>query len=555
MGTMMKTTRTVKVVEGDRKRKCRRCCRKFTAFLFSHIGLSSLVVAYAVLGAFIFMNLEASHEQKERIRMTEVRKTLVKKLWNITLSMNVFYPENWTAEADRVFRQFQDRMYHAVKWDGWDGQDASEEPKWSFIGALLYSVTIITTIGYGHITPKTVYGRMATIGYAIVGIPLTLLCLANLGTLFGNCFRFLYKHICRAIVWCFCPAQIRGAGAKLSRQTGLASTGSGGLRSAEEGEVTYVTDDVDKELEEKEEKRVRVPMIVSLLVIALYIIAGAVLFSFWEKDWDMFIGAYFCFITLSTIGFGDFVPGFEGGWSKEKTVFNAIYLIFGLALIAMCFNLMQEEVRTKCAWLARKLRLIKTTHKATAAATHSPMHRADVGYCHLREKVEEPVGEEVEEEETCQQAEEQREEGRLQEEGAVVEEVEEAEEGYDVMAATSPGAEEDGEDEETDREPEGRESTTSGGGDQDDRGPSAFSKPRPNSAMGNKLQKQPSKKRKPSYENVMPPRCVSPMPKPMRSPSPKRVDTPASLSSSTSTEVSSPAAATHHAKAQEPRAQ
>ncbi len=47
-----------------------------------------------------------------------------------------------------------------------------------------------------------------------------------------------------------------------------------------------------------------------LLVLLLYILLGTILFSTWE-DWDYLDGAYFCFTSLMTIGFGDFVPGNE----------------------------------------------------------------------------------------------------------------------------------------------------------------------------------------------------------------------------------------------------
>ncbi|XP_026684902.1 outward-rectifier potassium channel TOK1-like, partial [Diaphorina citri] len=39
-----------------------------------------------------------------------------------------------------------------------------------------------------------------------------------------------------------------------------------------------------------------------------YICIGAGVFAAWE-EWSFLDGAYFCFVTLSTIGFGDLVPG------------------------------------------------------------------------------------------------------------------------------------------------------------------------------------------------------------------------------------------------------
>lgn len=50
--------------------------------------------------------------------------------------------------------------------------------------------------GYGHLAPKTTWGKVATIFYAILGIPLMLLCLSNIGDVMATSFRFLYWKVC-----------------------------------------------------------------------------------------------------------------------------------------------------------------------------------------------------------------------------------------------------------------------------------------------------------------------------------------------------------------------
>lgn len=40
-----------------------------------------------------------------------------------------------------------------------------------------------------------------------------------------------------------------------------------------------------------------------------YILFGAIIFRRWETKWDVLTGSYFCFISLSSIGFGDIIPG------------------------------------------------------------------------------------------------------------------------------------------------------------------------------------------------------------------------------------------------------
>jgi len=53
----------------------------------------------------------------------------------------------------------------------------------------------VNDAGYGHITPKTATGRIATMIYATFGIPLTLLTIAHVGRYMAVVFRFIYKNL------------------------------------------------------------------------------------------------------------------------------------------------------------------------------------------------------------------------------------------------------------------------------------------------------------------------------------------------------------------------
>ncbi|VDO09072.1 unnamed protein product [Rodentolepis nana] len=57
-----------------------------------------------------------------------------------------------------------------------------------------------------------------------------------------------------------------------------------------------------------EERKINVPISLTLCMMFIYILIGATVFSMWEKQ-DYIRWSYFCFVTLSTIGFGDIVPG------------------------------------------------------------------------------------------------------------------------------------------------------------------------------------------------------------------------------------------------------
>lgn len=93
-----------------------------------------------------------------------------------------------------------------------------------------------------------------------------------------------------------------------------------------------------------------------------FISLGALLFGREEKSKEglsFLDGSYFCFISLSTIGFGDIVPPMDPSeYFELNFILCSIYLMLGMALIAMCFNLMQQDVVQKirtCTDIVRRI--------------------------------------------------------------------------------------------------------------------------------------------------------------------------------------------------------
>ncbi|EDS36514.1 conserved hypothetical protein [Culex quinquefasciatus] len=113
-------------------------------------------------------------------------------------------------------RAYQERV---VVWArrGWQGSDITleSETQWSFSGGFLYSLTVITTIGYGNIVPRTEWGKIATIFYAIIGMPLFLLYLSNIGDILAKSFKWTYAKFCLCQV---CPGVARRRALRAKRR-------------------------------------------------------------------------------------------------------------------------------------------------------------------------------------------------------------------------------------------------------------------------------------------------------------------------------------------------
>ena len=66
-----------------RRRQVATCCRQVAAFTFSHVGLGTTVVAYSIMGGFLFRALEAPHEAELQRDVMEKRDAMIKELWEM----------------------------------------------------------------------------------------------------------------------------------------------------------------------------------------------------------------------------------------------------------------------------------------------------------------------------------------------------------------------------------------------------------------------------------------------------------------------------------------
>jgi len=74
--------------------------------------------------------------------------------------------------------------------------------------------------GYGHLAPRTYCGKVVTMLYAIVGIPLTLLTISNLGGFMATAFRWFYKDVVCGVC---CSTHCCGASTETTRRKAAAA--------------------------------------------------------------------------------------------------------------------------------------------------------------------------------------------------------------------------------------------------------------------------------------------------------------------------------------------
>uniref|UniRef100_A0A0K8SJT3 Potassium channel domain-containing protein n=3 Tax=Lygus hesperus TaxID=30085 RepID=A0A0K8SJT3_LYGHE len=177
-------------------------------------------------------------------------------------------------------------------------QNVSGEPNWSFGQSLFFSSTVVTTIGYGHVTPLSKGGKVFCMIYAMFGIPLTLVLLSALverlmipSTVFLQFLNSRLGHL-------YQPFNIR---------------------------VLHLA-------------------IIAGTLVATFILLPAALFAALEPEWDYLDSLYYCFISLTTVGLGDYIPGDYPNqpYRPIYKVATTGYLLVGLTFMMLTLTIFYE---------------------------------------------------------------------------------------------------------------------------------------------------------------------------------------------------------------------
>ncbi|XP_070561697.1 uncharacterized protein [Ptychodera flava] len=171
----------VESLRRGKKRSCKSLARTLTKTFLSHVGPLLVLISYLCAGAATFQYVEKGASQMELQEIDKLRRDIVSDLWNQTSVGE----QLWRIRANYWFEVYTESVEHEIN-HGLKATGLPVERHWTILGSLIVCITIVTTIGYGHVAPETSVGRLFCIFYALVGIPMFFVVMADIGKLFAQ---------------------------------------------------------------------------------------------------------------------------------------------------------------------------------------------------------------------------------------------------------------------------------------------------------------------------------------------------------------------------------
>ncbi|XP_068195360.1 potassium channel subfamily K member 16 [Antennarius striatus] len=247
--------------------------------------LGVVYVIYVLIGGVIFWKLEGDLGQKDI--------SLLLRSKNILLTT---YPCLNQEGLEAVAQVVQDASKIGLSLKG----NYTTDGFWKFTSSAVFAATVVTTIGYGNMSPSSDAGQIFCVFFALFGIPLNVVVLNRVG-----------KYMLA-----------------IERN---------------------ISDFLEKKTKRRRCTRFFVHLVSYLSGTVLFFIVPMIVFQMHE-GWTYSQAIYYCFITLSTIGFGDFVAGTVQLFPPNKdsnpdkvypewySILMASWIFFGLAWLALIIN-------------------------------------------------------------------------------------------------------------------------------------------------------------------------------------------------------------------------
>uniref|UniRef100_A0A0M3IKW1 Ion_trans_2 domain-containing protein n=1 Tax=Ascaris lumbricoides TaxID=6252 RepID=A0A0M3IKW1_ASCLU len=278
----------------------------------------------------------------------------------------------------------------------WTDSEEHMVTRWSFAAAVLYALTVITSTGYDHVTPSTDPGRIFTVFFGLVGIPLMFITAADIGKFLSEVVIRSYGKLLELFTWIGSVIDairdyvndendsIDSRKRRGSRRVsildeedddedrlqlpiasyfaliiGYCAIGSLLFNAFEKGPIwkrrgsrrVSILDE-----EDDDEDRLQLPIASYFALIIGYCAIGSLLFNAFEKGpiWSFMHGLFFSFNTITTIGLGNI-------YVRDQFYLALIvaYVIIGLAVITASLDLCSSTLKrtfTKLHYFGRKIR-------------------------------------------------------------------------------------------------------------------------------------------------------------------------------------------------------